>query len=72
MKLSTMIDNEFMIVHACVLNHVINCSYCNWKIWDSVSCELLTVNIVDVAYKVFKNIWVYDITIHKWSIYNKV
>jgi hypothetical protein len=72
MKLSTMIDNEFMIVLACVLNHVINCSYCNRKIWDSVNCELLTVNIVDVAYKVFKNVWVYDITIDKWSIYNKV
>jgi len=25
----------------CVLNHVANCSSCNWKIWDSVSCELL-------------------------------
>ena len=34
-------DNEFVIVLTCVLNHVANCSSCNWKIWDSVSCELL-------------------------------
>jgi len=34
-------DNEFVIGLTCVLNHVANCSSCNWKIWDSVSCELL-------------------------------
>jgi len=41
MKLSTMIDNEFLIVLTCVLNHVANCSSYNLKIWDLVRCELL-------------------------------
>ena len=39
-----MIDNEFVIVLTCVLNHVANCSSCNQKVWDSVSCELLDSN----------------------------
>jgi hypothetical protein len=34
-------DNEFVIVLTSVFNHVVNCSSCNRKIWDSVSCELL-------------------------------
>ena len=34
-------DNEFVIVLTCVLNQVANCSSCNWKIWDSISYELL-------------------------------
>jgi hypothetical protein len=40
-KLSILIDNEFVIVLMCVLNYVENCSSCNRKIWNSVSCELL-------------------------------
>jgi len=34
-------DNEFVIVLTCVLNHIVNCSSCNRKIWDSISYELL-------------------------------
>ena len=41
MKLSIMIDNEFVMVLTYVLNHKANCSSCNRKIWDSISYELL-------------------------------
>jgi len=41
MKLSKMIHDEFVIVLTCVLNHVVNYSSFNQKIWDSISCELL-------------------------------
>jgi len=43
MKLSIPIDNEFVIVLTCVLNHMTNYSSCNWNIWDSVSYKLLDI-----------------------------
>jgi len=61
MKLSTMIHDEFVIVLTYVLNHLKNCSSCNRR--DSVSCEL--VNIINIAYEVFKNVQICDITIDK-------
>jgi hypothetical protein len=48
-------DNEFVIVLTCVLNHVVNCSSCNEKIWDSINCELLDSKYCRCCLQGFKN-----------------
>ena len=50
-----MIDNEFVIVLTCVLNHVANCSSYNQKIWDSVCCELLESKYCRYCLQYFQN-----------------